>query len=401
MDAHWLDALALPILGRGLLILWEGHVFKRAFERFAATRAVKKPTVGRVSVFAPCKGDEEGLRASLNILGELDYPDYEIVFIVEDERDGAFPLLKEFQRRHPDRARIVTAGKADESGQKVHNLLAGVKNADPASEIFVFLDSDVALHRDWLSELVAPLADASVGATTGMRWYSLADADFPTVFRSCWNGVIVGTLKPSASSFVWGGSMALRRRDFEDLNVAERWRGTLSDDYVLSETLREAKRRMVLVPTCMVVSPDPIGFRDLIEFTNRQIVITKVYHRTMWAVACAWYAFYFLVFLVLASRSISEAAAGRLSTAHLALAGIVTLGFLKEKLLLDAIKVVLGDGPVGGFAQRTLFGLLHAPTAMLYGFNTLVSLFKNRITWRGITYVLDSKRATRIIRADG
>lgn len=401
MNAHWLDALALPILGRGLLILWEGIVFKRAFERFQAARASTKPAVGRVSVFAPCKGDEKGLRASLNILGELDYPDYEIVFIVEDEGDGAFHLLKQFQDRHPGRARVVTAGKADESGQKVHNLLAGVKNADPASEIFVFLDSDVALHRDWLSELVAPLADPSVGATTGMRWYSLADADFPTVFRSCWNGVIVGTLKPSASSFVWGGSMALRRRDFEDLKVADRWRGTLSDDYVLSETLRAAKRRMVLVPTCLVVSPDPIGFRDLIEFTNRQIVITKVYHRTMWAVACAWYAFYFLVFLVLVTRSVIEAAAGQLSTAHLALAGIVALGFLKEKLLLDAIKVVLGDGPVGGFAQRTLFGLLHAPTAMLYGFNTLVSLFRNRITWRGITYVLESNRKTRIIRADG
>ncbi|MCS7078570.1 MAG: glycosyltransferase [Chloracidobacterium sp.] len=394
---HWFDLLLLPLLGRALLRLWEGRRLLHYVRRFVAARAHPKPYAPFVTVILPCKGDDEGLRRSLPTLATLDFPRYEIVFVVESEADAAWPRLTSFAQRHPDRLRVVVAGLATDSGQKVHNLLAGVRAARPESEVFAFLDSDIEVARDWLRELVAPLGDEQVGATSGMRWYSLADADLPSLWRANWNTVILTNLNPAGASFVWGGSMALRRTTFEQLRLAERWRGTLSDDYTLSAVLREQRRRMVFVPTCLVASPDRVGWRDLWEFTMRQIIITRVYHPTMWRIALLWYGFLTVVVAGVFLESLGDGLAGRLSTAHLGCALLVLLGALDDAYALTAVKAVLGAHHIGDRRRRLLFCLLHLPTAMLYAANTAASLFRRVVVWRGVAYRLVSAQRTEIL----
>ena len=53
--------------------------------------------------------------------------------------------------------RVVIAGDAIESGQKVHNLRTAVANVDPKTEVLVFVDTDARPHASWLRSLVAPL----------------------------------------------------------------------------------------------------------------------------------------------------------------------------------------------------------------------------------------------------
>lgn len=397
MATHWFDLLLLPLVGRALLRLWEGRRLLRYVRAFAAARAQPKAYAPFVTVIAPCKGDDEGLRRSLPTLATLDFPCYEVVFVVESEADAAWPRLTALTRQHPDRLRVVVAGQATDGGQKVHNLLAGVRAARPESEVFAFLDSDIEVARDWLRELVAPLGDEQVGATSGMRWYSLAAADLPSLWRANWNTVILTNLKPAAASFVWGGSMALRRTTFEQLRLAERWRGTLSDDYTLSAVMRERRRRMVFVPTCLVASPDGVGWRDLWEFTTRQIVITRVYHPTMWRVALLWYGFFAATTIGVVVESLADGAAGRFSTAHAGLALLLLLGALDDASSLAAVRAVLGDRHIGDRRRRLLFCLFHVPTALLYAANTVVSLFRRVIVWRGVTYRLVSAQRTEIL----
>ena len=397
LTAHWFDLLLLPLLGRGLLRLWEGRQLLRYVQHCVAARTQPRAYAPFVTVIAPCKGDEEGLRRSLPTLTALDFPHYEVIFVVESETDTAGPRLTAWAQQHPDRLRVVVAGQSTDSGQKVHNLLAGVRAARPESEVLAFLDSDVEIAPDWLRELVAPLGDAQVGATGGMRWYSLAGADLPSLWRANWNTVILTNLHPTGTSFVWGGSMALRRATFEQLGLAERWRGTLSDDYTVSAVLREHRRRMVFVPTCLVVSPDGIGWRDLWEFTTRQIVITRVYHPGMWRVALLWYSFFTVVTLGIVAESIGDGLTGRFSTAQLGSVLLVLLGALDDNLSLSAVKTVLGARHIGDRGRRLLFCLLHIPTAMLYTTNTIVALFRRVVVWRGVAYRLVSAQHTQIL----
>ncbi|MFQ3580999.1 MAG: glycosyltransferase family 2 protein [Chloracidobacterium sp.] len=395
--AHWFDALLCPLLGRGLLRLWEGWRLVCYARQFVASRAQFKAYAPCATVIVPCKGDDEGLRRSLPTLAALDFPHYEVVFVVESETDAAFPRLSAFAQQAPQRRRVVVAGRATDSGQKVHNLLAGVAAACAESEVFAFLDSDVEIAADWLRELVAPLADEQVGATTGMRWYSLDGADLPSLWRSNWNTVILTNLKPAGSSFIWGGSMAIRRVAFEQLRLAERWQGTLSDDYAASAALRASRRRMVFVPTCLVCSPDRVSWRELWEFTTRQIVITRVYHPTMWRIALLWYGFFTVVVSGLALEALGDGLAGVVSTAHLGLVLLLALGALDDALSLTAVRQALGPQPIGRWWQRLIFCLLHIPTAMLYAANTVVSLFHRVVVWRGIAYRLVSAQRTEIL----
>lgn len=397
LATHWFDLLLLPLLGRALLRLWEGFRLIRYVRSFVAARAHPKPYTPFVTIIAPCKGDDEGLRRSLPHLVALDFPDYEIVFVVESETDPAYACLTPWTQQYPERFRLVVAGPATDSGQKVHNLLAGVAAARPDGAVLAFLDSDIEISPDWLRELVAPLGNEQVGATSGMRWYSLADADLPSLWRAHWNTVILTNLKPGGSSFVWGGSMALRRTTFEQLRLAERWQGTLSDDYVASAALRARRQQMVFVPTCLVTSSDGVGWRDLWEFTTRQILITRIYHPTMWRIALLWYGFFTLVVVGVGLESLWDAWAGVLSTAHLGLAWLWLLGGLDDALSLLAVRQVLAPKHIGNWSRRLVFCCLHIPTAVLYAANTVVSLFRRVIIWRGIAYRLVSAQQTEIL----
>src|SRR5918911_1785633 len=213
----------------------------------------------RVSVIAPCRGLDQGLGDNFRALFKQDYPSYEIVFVTDRADDPAIAVIEEVQREFEGQAgpasRVVIAGKAAESGQKVHNLLAAVRQTDWSSEAFVFVDTDARPQTEWLRTLVGPLSDKSIGAATGYRWFIPVKGGLASHLRSVWNASIASALGARGDkNFCWGGSTAIRRSTFEELRMTEQWRGALSDDFALMRALRRAKLPIHFVPGCLVAS---------------------------------------------------------------------------------------------------------------------------------------------------
>jgi hypothetical protein len=50
-------------------------------------------------------------------------------------------------------------------------LLTALEKNDENAKVFAFIDTDAAIHASWLADLVDPLGDPALGATTGFRWY--------------------------------------------------------------------------------------------------------------------------------------------------------------------------------------------------------------------------------------
>src|SRR5215212_4349897 len=96
------------------------------------------------SVFVPCRGMDQGLRLNLLALFRQHYPAYELVFVSDRAEDPALEvarqLARELEGETVARSRFVVAGRATDSGQKVHNLRAAVQETDVSSEVFVFVD---------------------------------------------------------------------------------------------------------------------------------------------------------------------------------------------------------------------------------------------------------------------
>lgn len=392
---------AFVILFLGIISLRGGFYYLAHFRRELSTGSTDYAP--RASVIAPCRGLDQGLRENIEALFKQDYPAYEILFVSDSPDDPALCLLEEVRRQFHDEGfpetRVLIAGQAIKSGQKVHNLIAAVAETNPASEVLVFVDTDARPCERWLRSLVAPLADKTAGAATGYRWFIPVRGGLASRLRSVWNASIASALGGNREkNFCWGGSTAIRRSTFERLGMIERWRGALSDDFAMTRALQDARLPIHFVPACLTASLEDCGFRELFEFTTRQMKITRVYAPHLWkAVLISGLLFVTTFFggilLVGARVALALPYAWPLAL----ITATYLLGVWKAWLRWRAVNLVLAEHSRllrrDAWAQLFLWPLATA----LFLYNALAASLSRRINWRGITYELRSPTETRII----
>ena len=89
-------------------------------------------------------------------------------------------------------------------------------------------------------------------------------------------------LTEKGKNFCWGGGTAIRRSVFEQIGVLDDWRTSVSDDYSLTSALERTHHSILFIPECLTFLSSKPTFAGLMEFTNRQILITRVYAEKMW-----------------------------------------------------------------------------------------------------------------------
>ena len=347
------------------------------------------------TVIVPCKGGESGLEENLAPLLVQIYPNYEVIFVVDDANDRAVPTIEKLLSQHPLHGvenKLVVAPTAVDSGQKVENIREAVIHADPRSEVFVFADSDVRPANDWLRQLVAPLQNENVGAATGYRWFISNRMSFAGELRSAWNASIASALGPNVkSNFCWGGSMAIPREVFDRLNIRDRLAGTLSDDFAVTRFMNEAGLEIRHVPQALTRSNGECSLGECLEFTTRQMKITRVYQPHLWVMSLIGSGIFtsvmlsaFLIVVLSGQNSPLVWAA----VATLLIVSAFSIG--KAWLRLKAVQLVIPEAKNQFLPQLTLW-LLAPP---LFFLNCICALISRRMTWRGITYELVSEKET-------
>jgi ceramide glucosyltransferase len=373
--------LALIQGGVALVSGWRNLAYTLDYSGGAADLV---PTV----VFCPVKGADADLEANARSLLEQDHPDYRVVFLVDSSQDAAFDTLGRLEG-----AEVLEVGLSQTMGQKVHGMMRGVAARRDAGLVFVFCDADARFPPGWLRELVTPLADAGTGATTGYRWYVPEAGNAASLVRSGWNAAVAGVLGPHGDNFAWGGSMAIRREVFDRIRVMDYWNGSVSDDYALTEAVRAAGLRIVYVPTCLVPSSGPTGWGELLEFTTRQIRITRVYAPRVWRIGLVTYSVFNLAFwgttLALITGPSRPHALGWLM--------LYLLAAVRAELRTRAGRHALGWGSIGRY--RWFYRLSPPLIALLFEVNFIASALGRRIVWKGVAYTLISPTETRIDRS--
>jgi len=347
------------------------------------------------SIIAPCRGLDHGLENNLAAVASQDYPEYEIIFVVDDANDLAVPAIT--SHLGPN-SRLVVAPKASRSSQKVENLLAAVKHADPKSEVYIFVDSDAMPSSDWLRSLVAPLLESKTGASTGYRWFLSEEPSFASNLLSAWNASIASSLGPhTKSNFCWGGSMAIRRDTFEALDVRARWEGTLSDDFVMTNIIREAGLDIVFVPKALTASVVSVNFRQMIEFTTRQMKITRVYSPGLWIASLIGSGVFISVMLCSGLLLIFSHELYLKAAAAFTLGSVTLFSVGKALIRLKAVNLVLPQFEKNLRRQRLSQYTFWVLTPIIFFCNGVAALVSRRLKWRGTTYELKSHTETVII----
>jgi len=356
------------------------------------------------AVIIPVTGADAGLDANIAAFMAQDYPQYQLVLVVDEENDPAHGTLNELVKKAAARgagcschASLVVAGSSRAQGQKVHNLLRGLEAVTPGTEILVFADADARPDPLWLRSLVAPLSSREVTVSTGFRWY-LPGRSSVSQLRAAWDTSIATFMGEDDCSFPWGGSMAIRAEDFECLQVRERyWASTVSDDYGLGRAVHDRGGNIRFEPRCLVASREDSSFAEFMRWTNRQIIITRVYAPRLWVQGLAAHVLYSLAFICGLVVIVCPAAGWERFVVGAALAAVLALGMWKgsirsvvaREVFPEEREVLVSYGKC--YWQFTLL----VPWVMLYNF--IVAAFARTIEWSGVRYRLRSDHEVEVV----
>jgi cellulose synthase/poly-beta-1,6-N-acetylglucosamine synthase-like glycosyltransferase len=390
------EFLAILQIAAGLFLLWQG------IQWLAYVRRRLRTDPGfyapRTAVLCPCRGMEPALERNLVSLCEFNHQNYEVFFILASEEDPAYSTVKRVVASSRIKANLVIAGKPANCSEKVNNLRVAIEQLAPEFEVLVFADSDGRPGKAWLHRMVAPLTDSRIGATTSMRWFIPNNNSFPTALLAAWNASVVTMLGGHDKNFCWGGGTAIRRVLFEQIGMLDIWQYSFSDDYSLTSAIEKTGRQIVFLPECLTPSYVQTDFPGLLEFTNRQIKITRIYRPRMWGIAFATHFLFCLTLLLGLMVSLNLMVESRPASQ------ITTLWMLP--LLLSAIRGALRV--IGAteslpanrsqiMGQSWIYILVTLCVPFLYLMNFGASLIGHRIRWRGIDYELLSTEQTRVL----
>lgn len=388
-------------IAAGIYSLWTGLEWYQMVRRRASSHSGFYAPVA--AIICPCKGLEPGLEENLTALTQFDYPSYEIYFSLATSLDPAVKVIERVKAASQRPVHIVIAGPPENSSDKVHNLGRAVA-ALPAGkfEAVVFIDSDVRLPRGWLRKLTAPLQNPRVGATTAYRWIipsgKIGEGGFASAMASAWNASVATLLGKEKENFCWGGGTAIRWKTFEDAGVLAAWNGALSDDFTLTQALNDAGSAIVFCPECMAATLHPWTGAQLLDFTTRQIVITRVYSPKRWMLGMISHLGYSVTFLygvaVILAVVISGDPWGQLALLQLA---PLLLAAMKGALRTAAMDQLLPEWKARLGEWGWVWIALAPLVPFLFSWNFLSSLTTRRIRWRGIRYELVSPSMTRIL----
>lgn len=332
-----------------------------------------------VSVLKPLCGPEPGLYENLRSFCQQDYPNYEIVFGVRDQRDPALAVVERLRAEFPS-LHIETVINPQQHGSncKTSNLINMVARA--RHDVLAMADSDACVRPDYLRIVTGPLLDEAVGLVTCLYRAMPTRPIFSRLgamyinewYMPC---VLVAWLF-GYRGYVSGQTMCVRRDTLQAVGGLEAIADHLADDHQLGERVRGLGLRIVVspyVPSAEYHEPD---FRSLAR------------HEVRW-----------------------------MRTLHVLRPRCFPLIFLSFSLPLAILGIVLATGaqPLAALAW-TLFGIATATRLALHfshrfnrdrpAFSDLLlvpgrdlllcwvwcmSLFTSRITWRGNRFDVDAR----------
>jgi hypothetical protein len=216
----------------------------------------------KVMVLLPCKGQELSFEENLKALKNQSYKNYHIVAIVDSESD---PSVQELKRQG---IKYTITSKKFQSGSGKVNALSTAISKFRDCDVYVIVDSDVTVRRDWLAYIVAPLEDPSVGVSTTFPIFE-PDGRFWSKVKCVWGLVGMGMMESNSLRFGWGGSLAFRK-NLLDKRAFKYFRSYVADDVALTQI---AKAHNLKVSYVRRAQPHVISSENLwtfSEWANRQ-----------------------------------------------------------------------------------------------------------------------------------
>jgi ceramide glucosyltransferase len=201
---------------------------------------IDTPFFPPVSILKPIRGLDRETYENYASFCAQDYPEFEIIFCVSDEREPAIPVIDKIIRDFPKRSiRLLVGSEPLGVSDKVNKMCRMVREA--RYDLLLVSDSDVRVEPGFLRDVVAPFANPRVGGVTCL-YKGLTDGSLAADIEALGNsadfapGVLVARLIGDLD-FMLGAVMATTKKQLAEIGGFEGMVDHLSDDYELGNRI--------------------------------------------------------------------------------------------------------------------------------------------------------------------
>jgi ceramide glucosyltransferase len=247
-----------------------------AAARFFSRERAKK--LGRytppVSIVKPVRGADFASYENFKSFCLQDYPEYEILFCVNDLEDAAVPLIRDLAKEFPARGiRLLSNAPQIGSNRKVNNLALLAREA--RYELLMQSDGDVRVESNYLRELAAPFERGETGVVSCLYrgvtqrnlWAEIEALGAATDFSA---GVLVADWMEGVT-FALGASVTTTKTWLARIGGYEALANVLADDYEIGNRIAKAGGRVMVS-------------REVVETMYPALTFGKFWeHQTRWA----------------------------------------------------------------------------------------------------------------------
>ncbi len=265
--------LLLPLMAGSLVYCVMVMVAARRY--LAERRPEPVPPAGLppFSILKPLRGLDEGLDDNLRSFFRQDYPEFEILFGIDEPGDPALAVVERVRAEFPEiPSRVLITGESPYANPKDYSLESMAKQA--ANDILVMSDSDIRVTPGMLRIFAAEFAGERVGCITcpyravagASLWTGLEALGMNTEFMP---GILVARML-EGMRFGVGPTMVMRKEALARIGWFSRVGDSYIDDFLLGKYTAEAGYETELSG---YVIEHRIGSQPFIK---------NVKHRVMW-----------------------------------------------------------------------------------------------------------------------
>ncbi|RQW45358.1 bacteriohopanetetrol glucosamine biosynthesis glycosyltransferase HpnI [Novosphingobium sp. LASN5T] len=239
----------------------------RVLARFLVQHSPASPRATPVTLLKPLYGAEPKLAENLATFLKQDHEGpVQVLFGVQRADDPAIAAVRALQRCYPAaRIDLVIDGTPHGSNGKVGNLINMMRQA--AHDVLILSDSDMAVARDYIAQVLAALDQPGTGAVTCLYrgrgdagfWSRLASAGPSYQFLV---GLVFAKTRGLADPCM-GSTIALRRETLDAIGGFTAFADVLADDHAIGQAVRARGLAIAIPPLLLVHASTETAFAQL------------------------------------------------------------------------------------------------------------------------------------------
>ncbi len=202
-----------------------------------------------ISVLKPLKGLDDNLFDNLESICVQDYPEYEIIFSLQDHNDPAYKIARKIKDKYTEKDITIIVQRCNTGlNPKVNNLIPAYKITK--FEHILISDSNVIVDKDYLKDVVKHMEDPEVGLVSNMI-KGIGGCTFGSIFENLHlNSFIMGSVcfldKFFKMPCVVGKSMLMKKKDLEAIGSFKAVKDILAEDYLIGKKMHKMGKKVIL-----------------------------------------------------------------------------------------------------------------------------------------------------------